>query len=92
MVIIIDNYGVNIDKENRGFKLWSHDVTRNVSPYRVTAFHILKPCSISSSAILLAAEHDIPILFFDRYGKPTARLWQSRFDSHAEIRQQQLVF
>lgn len=90
MVIVIDDYGVSVNKRNKSFLIGKGETHRQISPFRVTAIHVRKGCDLSSPAILLAAKHDIPILFFDSRGKVLARLWQARYGSHVDIRRAQL--
>ncbi|HHG83354.1 MAG TPA: CRISPR-associated endonuclease Cas1 [Bacteroidetes bacterium] len=92
MVIIIDEYGVDLAKKNKRFLLRNGEKQQQISPFRVTAIHVRKACDISSPAILLAAEFSIPILFFNYAGKVKARIWQPYFGSKAEIRRQQLRY
>lgn len=92
MVIIIDDYGVSIEKHNYSFKLSKEDDLRVISPNKVTALHILKPCTISTPAILLAAEFNIPVLFFDAKASVIARLWSPGFGSLPIVRYHQLLF
>jgi CRISP-associated protein Cas1 len=91
MILHIDDYGVSLERENASFLLVKGETRQQVSPHRVRAIHVRKPCSISSPAILLAAEHDLPILFFSTAGKVKARLWQAHYGSHARIRHMQLA-
>ena len=49
-------------------------------------------CTLSSKAVMLAARHQIPILFFNRMGEAEARLWSPYFSSLAELRRQQALF
>jgi CRISPR-associated protein Cas1 len=92
MVIIIDNYAVNIEKDNLCFKIKKEEEIRIIHPQQVTAIHIYKPCFISSSAILLAAENEIPILFMNTIAQCKALLWQTKFGSISSIRKQQYHF
>ncbi len=63
-----------------------------ISPHRVTAIHVRKACDLSTPAILLAADHEVPILFFNSSGKVRARIWRPTFGSLPEVRRQQLAF
>jgi CRISP-associated protein Cas1 len=92
MLLILDDYGISLERENASFLLINGDEKRQISPERITAIHVRKPCSISSPAILLAAAHDLPLLVFDASGKVKARLWQTHFGSHVQIRHGQLDF
>lgn len=92
MIIVIDEYGINIEKDNYSFKISSITNTRIISPYKVSAFHLLKPCIITSPAILLAAEFEIPLLFLNNTASIKAMLWQPRYGSISKIRKQQYLF
>lgn len=92
MIIIIDDYGTDIERENASFLITKGETKKQISPYRVTAFHVKKPCTISSPALLLAAEFQVPMLFFNNAGRVKARVWQPQFGSHARIRHGQLAF
>jgi CRISP-associated protein Cas1 len=91
MIIILDDYGIDIERENASFLISKGGTKKQVSPHRVTAFHFRKPCTISTPAILLAAEFNLPLLFFNSAGRVKARLWQPHFGSHAQIRHQQMA-
>lgn len=92
MVIVIDDYGVSIERHNHSFRLMKDDHVRVVSPNKVTALHIIKTCHISTAAIVLAAECSIPILFFDAKGSVQARVWRSNFSGLPTVRYHQLLF
>jgi len=92
MIIIIDDYGVSIEKDNNSFKLCKGAEVRLISPNKASAFHIFKPCTITTPAILLAAEFQIPVLFFDARAKVMARLWEPGFGNLPVLRYNQLLF
>lgn len=92
MIITIDDYGIDIDKTNYSFRISKEGQERVISPKKVTAIHILKPCQISTPAILLAAEFFIPLLFFDSRAKVQAKLWNPYFGSTVQIRHKQMDF
>lgn len=92
MIITIDSYGATLDRRNKSFLIRTESGQRQISPLRVRAIHLRKACNISTPAILLAVEHQVPILVFGPTGRTQARLWRSRFGSHAQIRQAQMRF
>lgn len=92
MILTIDEYGIDLQVRNRAFLVRNGTTQRQISPHRVTAIHCRKPCDISTPAIVLAAEHEIPLLVFSTAGKVKARLWRPTFGSLAEIRRQQIRF
>jgi CRISPR-associated protein Cas1 len=52
----------------------------------------MKPCTLSTPAVLLAAQFHIPLLLFNGRGEVEARLWEPHFGSTAHIRLRQLHF
>lgn len=91
MIIVIDDYETDIARENASFLLSKGETKRQISPYRISAFHLKKPCTISSPALLLAAEFQIPFLLFNNAGRVKARIWQPNFGSHVQVRHQQMA-
>ena len=63
-----------------------------VSPAKVTAIYLAAGCSISADAVLLAVQHEIPVYFVDREGRPEGRVWSPRYGSIATLRRRQLGF
>lgn len=91
MQLILNTYGLQIDRKDGCF-LVSHEAQeRKIAPKRVSSILITKACNISSPAILLAVEFEIPILLLDKVGKVKARLWSPDFKSIANIRRNQLT-
>jgi CRISPR-associated protein Cas1 len=92
MMITIDDYGYSISVKNRCFWVESEAGGRQFSPNRVSAIHLRKHCDISSAALALAADSNIPLLIFSNAGKVKARVWRPHFGSHAEIRRRQVYW
>ncbi len=92
MLIVIDEYGVAIDRDNGRFSFQNGKAQRRIHPSRVSAIHLRKTGRLSSAAVLLAEEHDIPILIFNSKGQPQARIWSARPRKNAQIRLAQLTW
>ncbi len=92
MQLVIGTQHVRVEKRNNCFYISDKKRSRMISPLRVTSIAITQQCTISSAAILLAAEHEIPILFFNRTGRAKARLWSPYFGSIATIRRRQAEY
>lgn len=73
----------HIRHEERSQVIAAHEV-RSITLHRATA--------LTHEAVMLALAHEVEILFSERTGKPTARLWSHRYGSIATIRKNQLVF
>lgn len=92
MHIIIDDYGVQLEKNENMLVIKLGSQERSISPVKITAIHIYKTAVISSAAIMLAAENDIPVLFYDGGFKPAVRIWKSNFSSTGLVRVMQPLF
>ncbi len=92
MQLILDEYGISLEKNENMFLITQGEQSRSISPVKVTAIHIFKTATLSTAALLMAAEHDIPVLVYDSHYKPAIRLWKSNFTSTGAVRVIQPVF
>ncbi len=61
-----------------------------LSPLKLESIIISNQAMISTAAISLALEHNIDLIFLDKYGFPIGRVWFSKMGSTAAIRRKQL--
>jgi CRISPR-associated protein Cas1 len=61
-----------------------------LSPLKLESIVISNQAMISTPAISLALEHNIDLVFLDKYGFPMGRVWFSKMGSTAMIRRKQL--
>ncbi len=92
MQLIIDTKSTRLGIKNQSFFIEKEEVSRMISPKRVSSIAITSNCQLSASAIKLAARNKIPILFFNNTGKLEAKTWSPYFTNLAEIRRKQLLF
>jgi len=93
MYIFIDNYTVHINVENESFVLTDETKqVRKISPYKLSGILIYKPCTITTAALILAAQNNIAIIMHDNYHKPVARIMSNINGNHVNIRRQQALF
>lgn len=92
MHLLIDNYGVKIEVEDGRFMLSAGEEIRYASALKLSSICILKPCSITSAALELAAENQVPVMILDETGEVTAWLWSPRYGTIAEVRIRQAFF
>lgn len=92
MDLIIQTFGTSVSRDNGSFVICNSEGRRRVSIDEVSSIQIGKGAQITSDAVLLAVEHEIEILFVDRSGQPSARVWSSRYGSISTIRKGQLIF
>jgi CRISPR-associated protein Cas1 len=92
MDMILNTFGTCLTKDNEGFMVLHKDGKQRIPPADLRSIQIGKGAQISSDAVLLAIEHEIEVLFIDRSGKPSGRIWSSRYGSISTIRKGQLQF
>lgn len=92
MQLIIDQKAIILSVENERLAVQKGETVKHLVPSRLTAIHIMAPCSLTSPVINWAAQYEIPILFYNNRGQVKARIWQPHFGSHAAVRLQQMVF
>lgn len=92
MNIFIDTYGVFLDVENDMICFRDEKETRKISPLKLTSINILRPCSLTSPVLVLAAEHQIPVLFYNDFGKVSLWTWSHKYGNIADVRIQQVLF
>lgn len=92
MQLVLDSKGLQLSTKDGAFLLESENGKRLISPAKLTSIAITANVILSSSAVVLAIKHSVPILFFNRIGKAQARLWSPYFESIATLRRQQIRF
>jgi CRISPR-associated protein Cas1 len=90
--IIIDTADTTITVKNKCFFIQNKTASRQISPKRISSIAITANVMLNAAAIKLAANHQVPILFFNNFGTIQARLWSPHFVNLAELRKKQLLF
>lgn len=72
--IIIDDYGIRIGKRGERFTIQHRDQIMEHAARDVTQILLTSGSSITTDAILLAAQFDVDLLFLQRNGNPVSRL------------------
>ncbi len=92
MQLVLDEYGIHLEKEENMFFIKQGEQQRSISPVKVTAIHIFKTSTVSTAALLMAAENEIPVIIYDAAYKPAVRTWNSNFASTGQVRVMQPLF
>lgn len=92
MQLVLNSYGLQISQRNRCFQIESKTGNRIISPARITSILVTKAINISSSAILLAVENNIPIILVDSIGQPVVKISPVLASGHTSLRKQQYDF
>ena len=91
MQIVIDTAKTKITVKNKCFYIVAGKLKRQISPKRVSSIAITSNALINASAMILAAENQVPIYYFDRIGQIKAKVWSPYFKGLASLRRKQLL-
>lgn len=92
MDIIINTFGSSISKNGNGFVITTPNETRRIDTDCIKTIQICSSAQITSDAIMLAIEHEIPVLFVDNRGAVIGRIWSPKYGSISTIRKGQLLY
>lgn len=92
MELILNTYGVALNRENGNFVVTSGEGRQKLPCEGIERIQISRGASISSDAVMLAVEHEIEVLFMDKAGNPMGRIWSPKYGSVSNIRKGQLQF
>ena len=90
MQLVINTPGTFINQKDECFRLKQKEKILDISPLKVESIVITNQAMISTQAIVMALEHNIDVIFLDRFGDPLGRVWFSKMGSTALIRRRQL--
>lgn len=90
MQLVINTPGTFITQKDECFRLKQKERVFDISPLKVESIVISNQAMLSTKAIALALEHNIDIVFLDKFGDPLGRVWFSKMGSTALIRRRQL--
>ena len=75
MQLVLDTSGIQLKKNGKSFLIVGKKGKKNIAPAKLTSIAITANVTFDASAVKLAIQNQIPILFFDHIGKARARLW-----------------
>ncbi len=90
MQLVINTPGTFITQKDECFRLKQKEKVFDISPLKVESIVITNQAMISTQAVAMALEHNIDIIFLDRFGDPVGRVWFSKMGSTVLIRRKQL--
>lgn len=92
MELVLNTFGVTLSRDNEGFVIVTSEGKQRVPSDGINSIQISRGAQISSDAVLLAMEREIEVLFVDKSGEVTGRIWSPRYGSVSTIRKGQLAF
>lgn len=92
MQLYIDTANTKITVRNRCFYISNKTTGRIIAPKRIFSVSVTGNITINASAIKLAANHEIPIYFFNHTGTLIANLTGPSYLKHSKLRLAQQSF
>ncbi len=92
MQIVLDTYGLQLSVRNKCFLIEVGDDSRLIHPSKVSSILVTMPCRLSSPALVLAAQSEIPVIICDYSGTPEARIWSPHFINISSLRRNQYAY
>lgn len=92
MELILNTFGISLNRSNEGFVICTSEGKQRVPAEGITSIQISRGAQITSDAVMLAIEREIEVLFMDKSGKPVGRIWSPKYGSISEIRKGQVNF
>ncbi len=92
MELVLNTFGVSLNRDNEGFVVVSKDGRQRIPSDGIRSIQVGRGAQITSDAVMLAIEKEIEIVFMDRAGKPVGRVWSPKYGSISTIRKGQLNF
>ncbi|MEX1026458.1 MAG: CRISPR-associated endonuclease Cas1 [Candidatus Paceibacterota bacterium] len=90
MQLVINTYGSSLRRKGDRFVVKAGERQVAFSAQKVQSIVIATGAHFSSNVVELASQHNVDIVFLDKQGNPTARVWQTRLGSTATIRRRQI--
>ena len=90
MELVINTYGSYLQKNGDCFRVKVDDRVFDVSVKKVSSIMITTSAYITTDAIKMAMDHNIDVIFLDKFGDPYGRVWHSKLGSTTLIRRKQL--
>lgn len=92
MELLLNTFGAKLRRSGQLFILTTEEKKRALSPRVIKRITLSTNCSISTDAVLLALDFDIPIVIIDRSGQLKGRFWSGQYKGLATLRISQLAF
>jgi CRISPR-associated protein Cas1 len=93
MQLFIDSFGAFLGVENGMILIKpKNNPAKRFALRDITAIFLTKGVRLTTDALILAIEAEIPVLLIDEIGHPIAQVWSGQYGSIATIRKNQALF
>lgn len=90
--LVLNQRGSSLSVHNGRYRIRSKEREFYMPAHEVSSIVLHAATRLSHDVVMMAIEQNTDILFVDRRGFPTGRIWSNRFGSIATIRKHQLLF
>lgn len=90
MQLVINSRGTSLRRRKERFLIRREGVTHEFAATKVTSIVVATGVHFTSDVVQLANQYNVDIVFLDKSGMPTARIWQTKMGSTVTIRRRQL--
>lgn len=90
MQIVVDKFGSFIGKKENRFEIKTNNSKEEYSADKVSQILITSPSAVSASAVKLAMEKNIDIVYTNYFGQPYARIYPCKLGGTTLTRRRQL--
>jgi CRISP-associated protein Cas1 len=94
MQLFLDSFGAFLGVRNGQFfvRMGTSRAEHSFAIRDVNVIFLTRGTTHTSDALILALNHDIPVIFLDNIGHPIGQVWSGKFGSIATIRRNQILF
>ncbi len=93
MQVYLDSYGAFLNVHNGKFQIsLKYNPIESFATDDVDVIFLTEGVSVTTDAMMLALEKDIPVVFLNYLGQPMGQVWSGKFGSIATIRRNQMRF
>lgn len=92
MELVLNSYGGKLSMENNAFIVSNSSGKQRISCKDIDSIIVAKSTVLTSDALMLAVEYDIPVRFADKAGNNIGCVWSHKYGSISTIRKGQLAF
>ncbi len=90
MQLVLNTYGTTLRVKDGLFLVLIGDRRQEIAPKKISSIVLTTGVFMSTDVVKLAIEHNIDLLFLDKFGDPIGRVWHDRPGSITTIRRKQL--
>ena len=90
MQLVINTRGTSLRRRKERFLIRRDGLSHEFAAVKLTSIVVTTGVHFTSDVVQLANQHNVDIVFLDKSGMPTARIWQTKMGSTAAIRRRQL--